>query len=182
MPNKDKLKKDAQQMGGVPTVDVKRDELKKLVNDSLTQLNTAMEQAMGNLTQQITGQLNTIIQNLSKEVEIKLNEVKSLIPIRTPQTTASDQNFLSSRHAYFQGGGGVNEPTPKKKKYKSDDIEHVVPRGDGENTPMFWKENFDYGYGPYINLDKMEGKKITDYEHTLNKDDGRYGKRKNKKN
>ena len=25
-----------------------------------------------------------------------------------------------NKHAYFQGGGGVNEPTPKKKKYKSE--------------------------------------------------------------
>jgi hypothetical protein len=27
---------------------------------------------------------------------------------------------MSDKKAYFQGGGGVNEPTPKKKKYKSD--------------------------------------------------------------
>ncbi len=27
---------------------------------------------------------------------------------------------MSNKKAYFQGGGGVNEPTPKKKKYKSD--------------------------------------------------------------
>ena len=64
------MKKQAQQMGGVPIIDVKKNELKKLVNDSLTQLNIAMERAVGNLTQQISTQLNTIIQNLSKEVEI----------------------------------------------------------------------------------------------------------------
>jgi hypothetical protein len=33
-----------------------------------------------------------------------------------------------SKKAYFQGGGGVNEPTPKKKKYKSDPALVVQPR------------------------------------------------------
>lgn len=30
------------------------------------------------------------------------------------------KDVLVSKKAYFQGGGGVNEPAPKKKKYKSD--------------------------------------------------------------
>jgi hypothetical protein len=30
------------------------------------------------------------------------------------------QNGMVNKKAYFQGGGGVNEPTPKEKKYKSD--------------------------------------------------------------
>lgn len=33
-----------------------------------------------------------------------------------------------NKKAYFQGGGGVNEPTPKKKKYKSDPAIVVQPR------------------------------------------------------
>lgn len=33
-----------------------------------------------------------------------------------------------NKKAYFQGGGGVNEPTPKKKKYKSDPALVVQPR------------------------------------------------------
>ena len=35
---------------------------------------------------------------------------------------------MSNKKAYFQGGGGVNEPTPKKKKYKSDPAIVVQPR------------------------------------------------------
>jgi hypothetical protein len=35
---------------------------------------------------------------------------------------------MSSKKAYFQGGGGVNEPTPKKKKYKSEPAILVQPR------------------------------------------------------
>lgn len=33
-----------------------------------------------------------------------------------------------NKQAYFQGGGGVNEPTPKKKKYKSEKAIVVQPR------------------------------------------------------
>jgi hypothetical protein len=33
-----------------------------------------------------------------------------------------------NKKAYFQGGGGVNEPTPKKKKYKSEKALLIQPR------------------------------------------------------
>lgn len=35
---------------------------------------------------------------------------------------------MANKKAYFQGGGGVNEPTPGKKKYKSDPAIVVQPR------------------------------------------------------
>ncbi len=35
---------------------------------------------------------------------------------------------IATKKAYFQGGGGVNQPTPKKKKYKSDPAIVVQPR------------------------------------------------------
>jgi len=49
--------------------------------------------------------------------------------------------FNINKNAYFQGGGGVNEPTPKKKKYKSDRAIVIQPR---------FKEPF------YINYDLYE--------------------------
>lgn len=45
-----------------------------------------------------------------------------------PYYLKSQQGALSSKKAYFQGGGGVNEPTPKKKKYTSDKAIVVQPR------------------------------------------------------
>jgi hypothetical protein len=33
-----------------------------------------------------------------------------------------------NKNGYFQGGGGVNQPEPKKKKYKSDPAIVVQPR------------------------------------------------------
>lgn len=36
--------------------------------------------------------------------------------------------LMATKKAYFQGGGGVNEPTPGKKKYKSDPALLVQPR------------------------------------------------------
>jgi tRNA nucleotidyltransferase/poly(A) polymerase len=44
------------------------------------------------------------------------------------------------KKAYFQGGGGVNEPTPKKKKYKSEKAIVVQPR---------FKEPFYHNYDLY---------------------------------
>lgn len=45
-----------------------------------------------------------------------------------------------NKKAYFQGGGGVNEPEPKKKKYKSDPAIVVQPR---------FKEPFYHNYDLY---------------------------------
>lgn len=47
---------------------------------------------------------------------------------------------MSNKKAYFQGGGGVNEPAPKKKKYKSDKAIVVQPR---------FKEPFYRNYDVY---------------------------------
>ena len=171
------MQKTAQQIGGRPVVDVKRDELKKMVSDTLTQLDTTMQQTMGNLTKQVTNELNNIIQNLSKEVDVKLNEIKSLQAIPAQPGVAPAADDYATKKAYYQGGAGANEPGENgKPKYKSEKAEPIIPRGDGEDLQMFWKDNFDYGYGPYTNLDKMEGKEITDYKHTLNKNDGRHKK------
>src|SRR5579885_961809 len=38
------------------------------------------------------------------------------------------KSMPQNKKAYFQGGGGVNEPTPGKKKYKSDPALVVQPR------------------------------------------------------
>lgn len=45
-----------------------------------------------------------------------------------PYYMKSQQGTMSNKKAYFQGGGGANEPTPKKKKYKSDKAIVVQPR------------------------------------------------------
>jgi hypothetical protein len=55
---------------------------------------------------------------------------------------------VSQKVAYFQGGGGVNEPTPGKKKYKSDPALVVQPRFE---EPLYY--NYDVynvpgKYGP----------------------------------
>jgi len=82
---------------------------------------------------------------------------------------------MSSKEAYFQGGGGVNEPAPKHKKYKSEPNKPVQTRN---KKPLF--RNYDYagpeseispGEGLYKNIDKY--KSVTDF---LNK------KRKKKAN
>jgi len=162
------MKRQAQpQMGGRSLVDVKRDELKKLVSDSLTQLNTTMQQTpAANITEQLNTQLTNIVQNLSREIDTKLNEIKSLqvAPAATQPggMTQSQADDGATRSAYYQGGGGVNKPTPKKRKYKGKTPPHPTPRDKEHNKdlPDFWRRNYDYGESPYMNLEKLE--KITD--------------------
>jgi len=76
----------------------------------------------------------------------------------------------NTKQAYFQGGGGVNKPTPKKKKYKSERAIVVQPRF---KEPLF--KNYDLyevegvdgpakhgpGAGFYQNMDKY--KSVSDF-------------------
>ncbi len=175
------------ELAGRPIAEVKKEELRKLVDITLTQLHGLLQQS----TQPaVMAKIDMLMRTLSKAIETKLNELKTqmtvTVPILTPPTTPtvsppsvpvsarSDDGVVK---AYWQGGGGVNEPKPKKRKYKVEPSERLGPRGDGEKLPMYWKRNMDYLEGPYSNLDKMEGHEITDYEHTM-KDDGRYKKKK----
>jgi len=121
-----------------------------------------------------------LVDTLDRDIDTKINQMVgqqtvTVAPGATPAT--ANTRFVSVRHAYWQGGGGINEPEPKKQKYNPEKAEPVIPRGDGEDLQMFWKPNLDYGEGPWINLDKMEGKVVTDCKHTLI-EDGRFKKKK----
>lgn len=86
-----------------------------------------------------------------------------------------EESVAQSKQAYFQGGGGVNEPTPKKKKYKSEKALLVQPRF---KEPLF--RNYDLyetpgkhtpGAGLYQNMDKY--KSVSDFlkkKHERNAD------------
>lgn len=72
---------------------------------------------------------------------------------------------LEEVRAYFQGGGGANQPTPKKKKYKSDRAIVVQPRFKEplfDNYDLYETEGVDGpakhgpGAGFYQNMDKYK--------------------------
>lgn len=109
--------------------------------------------------------------------------------------------MAQSKTGYFQGGGGVNEPTPKKKKYKSDKAIVVQPRFKEplfHNYDLYETEGVDGkaehgpGAGFYQNMDKY--KSVSDFikkkrERNSHKyecddswieDDGTITKKKNK--
>ena len=74
------------------------------------------------------------------------------------------------KQAYFQGGGGVNKPEPKKKKYKSDRAIVVQPRFKEplfKNYDLYETEGVDgtpehgLGAGFYQNMEKY--KSISDF-------------------
>jgi hypothetical protein len=83
----------------------------------------------------------------------------------------------TEKKAYFQGGGGVNEPTPKEKKYKSDPALVMQPRF---KEPLF--RNYDLyetpgehtpGAGFYQNMDKY--KSVKDFiEHKRKRNQHKY--------
>lgn len=102
-------KKIAQELGGRPTVEVKKMELQKLINDSLTALNKQLQQAQQQLTQQMTTQLNQIVQNLNKEVETKLRAIRgptiTLPPGTAPGAAADDREIIP---------GGIGEDLSPK--------------------------------------------------------------------
>lgn len=84
---------------------------------------------------------------------------------------------VSQKVAYFQGGGGVNEPTPKKKKYKSDPALVMQPRF---KEPLY--KNYDLyetpgehspGAGFYQNMEKY--KSVKDFiEHKRKRNQHKY--------
>ena len=69
---------------------------------------------------------------------------------QVPITEIMRPYYTKSRNkvAYFQGGGGVNEPEPHKKKYKSDKAIRIQPR---------FKEPLYYNYD-YVEADGIDGK------------------------
>ena len=142
------------------SVDFKRDELKKLISDSLSGLNTKMQQATQKLTQQVTTEMNNLVNILEKEVEKKMNEVKSLI---TPQQTSTQetQPQAGTQTASYDLPGVVkNSKKPKHSLEKA--MPHPLPRDtkDTKELPAFWRQNYDYGESPYMNIEKLD--KITD--------------------
>jgi hypothetical protein len=145
------------------TIDFKRDEINRAVNDALTNLNTKMQAATRQLNEQITKELNTIVTNLSKEVETKVNEIKSLIPVAPAQqgTTAD----LDLPGVVKESGKKKKQKKKQKRKSKhsiDEPMDHPLPRDteDTDGLPPFWRRNFDYGESPYMNIGFIE--KITD--------------------
>lgn len=69
-----------------------------------------------------------------------------------------------SKKAYFQGGGGVNEPTPKKNKYKSDPALVVQPRFEEPLYRNYDTYNVPGKHGPGAGWHDMEKyKSIADF-------------------
>ena len=61
------------------TIDFKRDEINRVLTDTLKNLNEKMQAATQQLNEQVNRELNQIVTNLTKEIETKVNEIKSLV-------------------------------------------------------------------------------------------------------
>jgi hypothetical protein len=142
------------------TVDVKKEEINRAVSDALTNLNTKMQAATSQLTEQVTRELETMVTSLTKEIETKVNELKG------QTVTVSPQQMQQMQTAELDLPGVVKESKKKKKKKSKHSIDepmdHPTPRQteETEGLPPFWRRNFDYGESPYMNIGFIE--KITD--------------------
>lgn len=108
------------------------------------------------------------------EADIAANEIKGSLPNifihDNGDGTYAIAKLYLEKEAYFQGGGGVNEPTPKKKKYKSEPALVNQPRF---KEPLY--DNYDLyetegvkgpakhspGTGFYQNMEKY--KSVSDF-------------------
>lgn len=126
------------------TVDVKSQELQKVISDALGQLNIKMTQATQQLTEQVARSMQDMVTNLQREVQQKLQELKG-------QTVTLTSEQLRGAAASVDLPGVVREG--KK---------HPLPRDNKDNAdlPDFWRENLDLGESPYLYIDKLT--KITD--------------------
>jgi hypothetical protein len=75
-----------------------------------------------------------------------------------------------SKKGYFQGAGGVNEPTPKKNKYKPEKAQKVQTRFE---EPFY--KNYDlYDHGPGTGVYNNKEKSVKDFLKTKKKLKNKY--------
>jgi hypothetical protein len=60
------------------------------------------------------------VKNLMSSVEGRLNNMENALNTLTNKEDTMSKDAMNKKEAYFQGAGGVNEPTPGQKKYPVD--------------------------------------------------------------
>lgn len=69
------------------------------------------------------GELN----NLRSSIETKLHNIEQILKLSNiKEETMSDKGTPMNKEGYFQGGGGVNEPTPGQRKYPADPMNERI--------------------------------------------------------
>lgn len=107
------------------TFDVKRNELISIIKQTLTGLDAKLKDVVSpQLSDNVTAELTKIVDGLGKEVTIKINELKSLMPKPQPQQQADDQ---------LPGGDGddISEEDVDKDELKlgiEDETEHTTDK------------------------------------------------------
>ena len=89
------------------------------------------------------------LRDVTKSIETKLNQIKtSLDKLANGSNTSQEENMSDTninKKGYFQGGGGVNEPTPGQAKYPKDGLNEQLR--DHEDKQMVGQDGFP-GVGP----------------------------------
>lgn len=89
------------------------------------------------------------LREVTKAIESKLSQMKeSLDKLANTSTRTQEENMSGTnmnKQGYFQGAGGVNEPTPGQAKYPKDPLNEKLR--DGEDKQMVGQNGFP-GVGP----------------------------------
>jgi len=76
-----------------------------------------------NLPERFASNNNTLldqVKNLMSSVEGRLNNMETALHTLTNKEDTMSKDAMNKKEAYYQGAGGVNEPTPGQKKYPVD--------------------------------------------------------------
>jgi hypothetical protein len=76
-----------------------------------------------NLPQRFASNNNALldqVKNLMSSVEGRLNNMETALNTLTNKEDTMSKDAMNKKEAYYQGAGGVNEPTPGQKKYPVD--------------------------------------------------------------
>lgn len=122
------------------TFDVKRDELKGVIDNTLKDLNNKMQQAVQQLNQQVNTELTKIVDNLSKEVETQLDELRNM----TAQMQAQQAQQAAEQTA--------QQPADDDK----------VPGGKGDNLDKEDVDKDELKKGIKVELEHTDDKKLAE--------------------
>ena len=83
-------------------VELKRQELNKTIDETLRQLNVLLNKPQPNI-QEISIQMNNLVAGLKKEVDRKMNEIKTIQTTQTQTAPADDGFFFRKNYDYGEG-------------------------------------------------------------------------------
>lgn len=94
----------------------------KAMQESEPELTTSIQMPS---TDRFASETMKAIKGLEEKIEGFNSIINKMASIKETPNSSEETNMTNTKQAYFQGGGGVNEPTPKQVKYPPEDYKKV---------------------------------------------------------